>query len=427
MPTDHPTAAPGTTAPETTTPGKTTKAYLKGTHRSAAPDDTLRRLKPLLPALGITRLANITGLDDIGIPVYMACRPNSRSLAVFQGKGLEPAAAKVSAAMEAIETFHAETIDLPLKLLSHEEIRYTHDVVDVARLPFSRDALFDPQRQMLWIEGDDLLQGRPKWLPFELVHANYTLPAPTGSGAFTATTNGLASGNHILEALCHALFEVIERDAVTLWKLAGEAEQRKRRLDRATIDDPACRNLLKRFADADIDVVIWDVTSDVGVPAFLCLIAGRSEATGAPEFGAGCHLSREIALSRALTEAAQARTTYIAGSREDITAAHYAEDARAERQAMARGIIGDTGPGRSFEETPSRVSESFEEDLDSVLGALADVGIEEVIGVDLTKPSLGLPVVRAVVPGLEAAFEGPEADYVPGPRAMRLLETGEKP
>ena len=402
--------------------GPAAKAYRLGTHRSATPEETLARLEPLLPAFGITRLANITGLDRIGIPVYMACRPNSRSLAVFQGKGLEPAAARASAAMEAIETFHAESIDLPLKLASWEELRYTHSLVDVSRLPFSREGLFDPMRPILWVEGDDLLSGEARWLPFEMVHANYTLPPLTGSGSFAATTNGLASGNHILEALCHALYEVIERDAVTLWRLAGEARQKARTVEPASIGDPACRALLAKFEAAEIDVVVWDVTSDVGVASFLCLIAGRGEATGAPEFGAGCHLCREIALARALTEAAQARTTYIAGSRDDITAAHYAPHTRRQRHETARAIVADHRPSLSYEATPSLDSDSFDRDLETILSALAGAGIVEAIAVDLTKPGLRIPVVRAVVPGLEAALEGPDADYVPGERAMRILE-----
>ena len=401
---------------------RATKAYKLGTHRSATPQQTLARLEPLLPALGITRLANITGLDRIGIPVYMACRPNARSLAVFQGKGLEPAAARASAAMEAIETYHAETIDLPLKLASYEELRYTHSVVDVSRLPFSRDELFDPLRPILWIEGEDPASGRATWLPFELVHANYTLPPLTGSGSFAATTNGLASGNHFAEALCHALYEVIERDAVTLWKLAGEAHQKARAVDPASIGDAACRGLLAKFADADIDVVIWDVTSDIAVASFQCLVAGRNEVTGAPEFGAGSHLCRGVALARALTEAAQARTTYIAGSRDDITAAHYAADTRRQRHESARAIVEEHRPRRSFELTPTLDTDSFEADLDRIRSTLASVGLDEVIAVDLTKPGLRIPVVRVVVPGLEAALEGPDADYVPGARAMRVLE-----
>jgi ribosomal protein S12 methylthiotransferase accessory factor YcaO len=55
------------------------------------------------------------------------------------------------------------------------------------------------------------------------VHANYALPEPPHSATFAATTNGLASGNTRDEALLHALMEVIERDAVTLWKLGPDA------------------------------------------------------------------------------------------------------------------------------------------------------------------------------------------------------------
>ncbi len=400
------------------------KLYRQGTHRAVSPEETLARLEPLLPVLGITRLANITGLDRIGIPVYMACRPNSRSLSVFQGKGLDTASAKVSALMEAVETFHAETIDLPLKLGSYEELRYNHDLVEVSRLPFSSDGLFDPLDPILWIEGEDLSGGGASWLPFELVHANYTLPLLTGSGAFAATTNGLASGNHRLEALCHALYEVIERDAVTLWKLSSDAAQGARSVDLASIDDPHCRAHLALFEAAGIDVVVWDVTSDVGVAAYLCLLAGRNEVTGAPEFGAGCHLERGVALSRALTEAAQARTTYIAGSRDDITAEHYAETTRKNRHGQARALVAETDARHRFEDSPTRDSDSFDDDLATLLAALRAVGLDRVLAIDLTKPDLRIPVVRVVVPGLEGAFEGADADYVPGDRALRVLEAG---
>ena len=69
--------------------GGALKGYTSGTHRTVTPAETLARLKPLLPRMGITRLANVTGLDTIGIPVVMSVRPNSRSRSVSQGKGLD--------------------------------------------------------------------------------------------------------------------------------------------------------------------------------------------------------------------------------------------------------------------------------------------------------------------------------------------------
>ena len=92
------------------------KAYRRGTHRTVDPAATLARLQPHLAGMGITRIANVTGLDRIGVPVVMVCRPNARSLAVSQGKGLTLDAAKASGVMEAIELYHAEHIELPLKL-----------------------------------------------------------------------------------------------------------------------------------------------------------------------------------------------------------------------------------------------------------------------------------------------------------------------
>ena len=77
---------------------------------------------PLAARMGITRIAVLTGLDSIGIPVVAAVRPNSRSIAVHQGKGATLAAAKASAVMEAVETYHAENITLPLRLASFDEL-----------------------------------------------------------------------------------------------------------------------------------------------------------------------------------------------------------------------------------------------------------------------------------------------------------------
>ncbi|MBZ0306337.1 MAG: YcaO-like family protein, partial [Anaerolineae bacterium] len=150
------------------------KQFQNGTYRLIAPEETVARVKQWLPIMGITRIANITNLDTIGIPVVMACRPNSRSISVSQGKGLTLAAARASGLMESIETYHAESITLPLKLASYEALRYTHPVVDVHQLPFIKNSAFHPERRLLWIEGYDLIQKDSLWLPYEMVHTDYT-------------------------------------------------------------------------------------------------------------------------------------------------------------------------------------------------------------------------------------------------------------
>src|SRR5262249_27496119 len=94
----------------------TPKVLRQGTHRSQSLDYTLNRALRLAPVMGITRIANVTGLDVIGVPVVMVCRPNSRSVAVSQGKGIDLTSARASGVMEATELYHAETITLPMRL-----------------------------------------------------------------------------------------------------------------------------------------------------------------------------------------------------------------------------------------------------------------------------------------------------------------------
>src|SRR5690349_5920121 len=84
--------------------------------RGVPPEETLERIRPLMPLAGITRVADVTWLDTIGIPVVMVVRPNARSLSVAQGKGLNIIAARVSGIMESLECFHAERVSGPVHM-----------------------------------------------------------------------------------------------------------------------------------------------------------------------------------------------------------------------------------------------------------------------------------------------------------------------
>ena len=406
--------------PGVQSPGR--KSFLHGTHRLVAPEETVGRVRRLMPAMGITRVANVTGLDTIGIPVVMACRPNSRSIAVSQGKGLDLAAAKASALMESVEAYHAEHITLPLKLASHEELRYTHPIVDVDTLLRPASGLFHPNLPLLWVEGHDLIQNATVWLPYELVYLNYTLPLPPGMGCFVPSSNGLASGNHLLEAISHGLCEVVERDAVALWSLKGDSAQSKDRIDLDTVDDPACRELLEKFDRAGVSVAVWEVTSNVGIPAFLCLIADRSPnplRPIPPANGSGCHPAREIALLRTLAEAAQGRLTYIAGSRDDIFREDYAQTLCPEAIQRYSGLARMRDATRDFREVPTWEADTFRDDVVWILDQLQAAGMTSALVVNLTREEFDVPVVRIVIPTLELA-DAP-VETVPGPRCLAML------
>jgi ribosomal protein S12 methylthiotransferase accessory factor len=395
------------------------KIYRDGTHRIVDPETTLARAKPFLAAAGVTRVAMLTGLDVIGIPVAAAYRPNSRSISVHQGKGISVAAAKASAVMEAIETFHAESIDHALRLGTYDEIRRHARAADPLMLPRPAfGAALDTR--ILWDEGRDLISGEPVWVPQEMVGIDLSAAGLPGGGVFQATTNGLASGNHWLEAVTHAIYEAVERDAVALWRERPPAAQDKLAVDLDTVEAAAARSLLAQLARSGMQVRVWDVTSDIGLPVFACLLAPAEETDGVqPDLGFGCHADREIALCRALTEAAQARLTVISGARDDLPETGYGHANVLGLQAAARSWM--TAPARrDWRLAPNCAGETLADDLQLTLARLGAAGLAEVIHVDLTRPEIGIPVARIVIPGLEGPWAGPGGAYVPGKRARAV-------
>lgn len=398
------------------------KRYHRGTHRSRTPAETLAVLTPHLRRFGITRVADVTGLDHLGIPVYMVVRPNSRSLAVSQGKGIDHDAAKVSGIMESLELYHAEFPACTVRLESYAVLSRQLPLADPAQLPGVRDSVFTADWPIPWTAGLDLMSGEPVWVPFELVHANTTVPPMPGSGCFDRGTNGLASGNTLAEAVLHGVCEVIERDALALWEHAGARERERTRLDLTTVEDPLVGGLLEAYEHARITVLCWDVTTNVQVPVYRVIIVDEdSDPVFNPmggHFGAGCHADRTVALVRALTEAAQSRLTVIAGSRDDITRAAYHACQAAHSLEVYHGMARGAAGSARFDTTPSFVGESSADDVDWVLHRLADAGLPRVIAVDLSRPDLDMRVVRIVVPGLEGPTDSPA--YRPGLRVRAL-------
>ena len=121
--------------------------------------------------------------------------------------------------MEAAETFHAEHIERPIQLTSWVEFSHRHRAAELKSLPRLRGPGPTDRTELPWIEACDLFDGAPTWVPYDLVHTDYREPRPIWSRYFPTCSNGLASGNHQLEAICAALCEVIEGDASALWRL----------------------------------------------------------------------------------------------------------------------------------------------------------------------------------------------------------------
>lgn len=376
------------------------KTVTSGTHRVRSFAETWHSVRPILAEAGITRVANVTGLDDIGIPVVMVCRPNARTLAVYQGKGLTLEAARVSGVMEAIEAFHAEELAPTSAPVTARAMLQATAVIELGGLPLHTSvSVVDLARPITWVRGVDLLSGEHRAVPYECAQLGRVPPA---ARVFGNTSSGLASGNSHTEALSHAICELVERHAVVIWHELPTPVRGATRVDLATVEADSCRPLLDRFAQAGTAVGVYHITCEIAIPAFACYIAPRQTRHGRwprPAAGFGCHPNRDVALSRALTEAAQSRLTHIVGARDDMTEDQYREGSRPEFVRAVLDFIDQPGL-RDFEDCPTWQCSTLSGDVEWELGQLRNASVREVVAVDLTRGDLGIPVVRVVIPGL---------------------------
>jgi YcaO-like protein with predicted kinase domain len=234
---------------------------------------------------------------------------------------------------------------------------------------------------------------------------------------FRQSSTGVSSGNHLLEAMTHGFCEVIERDAEVYW-----AQTKGRiRIDLDTVDDPGCRYVLDLNARAGVYAAAWDMTTDIGVPAYSAMIMDPPDTGAWRRHGAysgfGCHLSPGIALLRALTEAVQSRVTFIAGSRDDMFRRDYTSLQLDEGQRVRWQELTRPAKFYPFSMRSSIASDTFEGDVSTILSRLASVGVKSVIVVDLSKPQIGIPVVKVIVPGLDEMGE----DNRMGPRGQQAM------
>lgn len=403
------------------------KQFVNGTHRSRPPAETVAKYWPLAKTMGITRLANVTGLDYIGMPVWMAIRPNSSGLSTSQGKGLCNHAAKASALMESIECWHGENITLPCQFASPTSFKSSVNIVDIEHLNYY--AATPPRKDLPlpWIQGYDLIAKKDCWVPFECVSTNYVAAAGmVNQNCFVQSTNGLAGGNHILEAISHALCELVERDALAIAEDDMRALPSSRIIRKDSVVHQNCKQALKLLDDNEIDYVLVDLTSDVGLPVFGCSIVEKDENLGwrtLPVFnGYGCHLAPDISLFRAISEAVQSRLTHISGTRDDIIQSEYSRGGNLDDLKSFRNLIHRSAGEVDFTKVTSLATQSFDGDIELILNALKAVGIDNAIVVDLSQQALGVPVVKVVVPGLAAPSGMMKARDVKSPTRLQPVK-----
>jgi len=379
--------------------------------------ETVARIRPMFSRFGITRLADVTGLDRIGIPVWMAIRPNSRTLAVSQGKGFTNAAAQASAVMEAAGIATAELFPVSRRTAT------ARDLFGAGELPMSLNNLIaagerpvSESDRLSWVEGFDLLQARTVW-----VAADAASIVPTEAGQrsrYWQSSDGLASGNVMLEAATHGLCERVERDACVLWQFCTDDQVLGACVDPASLSDSGVDELAERIDRSGFRLRLFDITSDIGVPVFFAVIAPKPDGHEKHwkhfdlSSGSGCHPSPARAAIRAITEAAQSRVTSITGARDDFDPNVYQSRLKADLTIYLNAEpAGARRDGAHDAPHPA-------DNLDFILTRLRNAGVTSVIVVPIAAEE-GFAVAKVLVPEIEHPASGRRHRF--GPRALRAM------
>jgi len=377
--------------------------YFGCTHRAIAPDQTIKNVESKLRIAGVTRVAEITHLDRVGIPVYSAIRPGAAdgAVSIYAGKGATKTQAKASAMMESFERYSAELHkDCKQNFVNgtFEDLGKLDNYLHPESLILPK-ILFDPETVDLeWILSTNLKDDNNILIPANAVYHPYI---PTNNiKLFQSNTNGLASGNMLEEAVFHGIMEVVERDA---WSIFESKRVPKPEVNCENTENPIIQNILAKFKKTGINIKLVNLTADVNITT----IAAVSDDTILKDaalltLGVGTHLNPEIAVLRALTEVAQSRATQIHGTREDTIRAVFMRKAGYERMKRINNHwFGESETIIELSNIKNISGKSFKDDIETSKHLLNKCGFKDILYVDLTRKEIGIPVVRVLIPGME--------------------------
>ena len=277
----------------------------------------------LAAALGVTRVARVTGLDRTGVEVACAVRPGGHVLQVTNGKGLGLRAAEAGALSEAAELAFSEQV--PPQALCWGTPADLHSRGVAILAPEQLGGERAPTLPIAWRGGTELGSGRAVLVPAVTVHVPPPGGASLGVSDLRWTSNGMGAHPSRPAALLHALLELLERHELALALPDGWTEDavRRFRLSPATAERaaPGAAALARRLERRGFEVSLFALPGQVGLPSAAALLFDAEHSAVPLTAGYACRLDQDGAVLAALLEAAQSRLTDIHGAREDVAAA----------------------------------------------------------------------------------------------------------
>ncbi len=413
------------------------RATADGGHRTATPEETLGRYEHLVSAITgvVSQLENVSPPGNPVVHAYSAShnwatRPDSLAFlkdslrSKSGGKGTTEVQARVGAMAEAFERYSG--------VFRGDEIRrrgfmdefgdaavHPHDVLLFSERQYARRREinmegnsfqmvtdpFDPDKPADWSPMWAPTSGETRWLPTGLLYYSYNKGIAHDTPnrmAYYADSNGCAAGNTREEAALQALLELAERDAVASW---WYNELRRPGVDLNDIMTPYLADLLEWLDGEGRDLWVLDITNDIGIPVFAAFSRKRvADANGAEQLvvGFGAHLDPKIGMMRAITEVNQFFASLYALEDGDLRkafdpgAVEWWSTASVANKAYSVPLPGDL---LRLSQLPDLSSHDLLDEVQTTIRQIESRGLE-VLLLDQTRPDVGFPVIKALVPGM---------------------------
>jgi ribosomal protein S12 methylthiotransferase accessory factor len=268
---------------------------------------------------------------------------------------------------------------------------------------------FDPEANIEWSPVWSLTRREARYLPTAFCYYDY--PQPDEQTYCIACSNGNAAGNTLEEAVLQGFLELVERDSVALW---WYNRVRRPRVDLDSFGEPYLDRLRAFLREHGREFWVLDLTADLGIPVFasVCRRTGGSPEQIVPGFGA--HLDPRVALLRAVTEMNQMLASpllepvarELSGQDADPETAHWLKTATVANQPY---LLPAEGPPLTAASYCQAWSDDVREDVRTCQARVEGAGMEMLI-LDQTRPEIGLPVAKVIVPGLRHFW----ARFAPG-------------
>ena len=342
------------------------------------------------------------------------------------GKGTTAAAARMSALAEAVERYSAvRQGDEPTMAGSYRDLAQWAVHPDTLQL-YDRRQFRDRARwnashsEAHWVCEPFDVEAPREWTPVWSLTANEQRLVPTAlmylhygrtgaSAELLADSNGNAAGSCLEEAVIQGFLELVERDATAMWWYNRTVQPG---LDLASFDEPWLERTLADYGRIGRRVWALDLTSDLGIPVVAAFSARTDGGPSRPAFGLGAHFDPRIALRRAVTEMGQLFGAVLAAApsgpdpavEPDLLAWWRAAD------ELSPGYLSPApGPGRTQSSYGYTPRPDQYDDIEAIV-ELCRAHALDLMVLDQTRPDIGLPVVKVVVPGLRPL----RARFAPG-------------